>query len=53
MDNPVEAMSYLRTLIEKSDGYMEHVINEVLLEPLHTQDDFQRWIEEFKSAPVT
>jgi len=46
MDHPVEAIGYLKTLLEKSDGYIEHVVNEVMLEPLHPLEEYQRLVEE-------
>lgn len=52
MDNPVEAMSYLKALLEKSDGYMEHVVGEVMLEPLHGLEDYQRLMDEHQAKVV-
>ena len=52
MDNPVEAMSYLKALLEKSDGYMEHVVSEVMLEPLHGLEDYQRLMDEHQAKVV-
>ena len=52
MDNPVEAMSYLKALLEKSDGYMEHVVSEVMLEPLHGLEDYQRLMDEHQARVV-
>jgi len=52
MDNPVEAMSYLKALLEKSDGYMEHVVGEVMLEPLHGLEDYQRLMDEHQAKAV-
>lgn len=52
MDNPVEAMSYLKALLEKSDGYMEHVVSEVMLEPLHGLEDYQRLMDEHQAKAV-
>lgn len=51
LGNTSEALAHLRWVLEKSDGYIEHIENEIMLKPLHELDDYQALLNDY-SVPA-